>query len=158
DFMEEFLTNSEVGKKGVSELAYVHKKTKALGLKNAQFSFDVTLARGLNYYTGAIIEVTVENSGIGSICGGGRYDDLTGLFGLDVLSGVGISFGADRIYDVLETFQLFTKDLEDGLDFLFINFGEKEADFALPIIKELRSGGKIAEIYPEAKKLKKQFK
>lgn len=158
EFMRGFLAESETGLKGIEELTYVFKQTKLLGLNRAKLAFDVTLARGLNYYTGAIFEVTVDDVQIGSICGGGRYDDLTGLFGLSGMSGVGISFGADRIYDVLTELDLFPASISDAVDFLFINFGEEECNFAMPILKKLRNAGKIAEIYPELKKLKKQFK
>jgi len=158
EFMRDFLKDSEVGKKGLEEIEFVFEKTALLGLKNAKLEFNITLARGLNYYTGAIFEVTANSVQMGSICGGGRYDDLTGLFGLKGLSGVGISFGADRIYDVLSELELFPDDINQKTQFLFINFGEKEADFALPILKKIRDLGIIAEIYPEAAKLKKQFK
>ncbi|HTO37998.1 MAG TPA: histidine--tRNA ligase [Brumimicrobium sp.] len=158
EFMRDFLKDSEVGKKGLEEIEFVFEKTALLGLKSAKLEFNITLARGLNYYTGAIFEVTANSVQMGSICGGGRYDDLTGLFGLKGLSGVGISFGADRIYDVLSELELFPDDINQKIQFLFINFGEKEADFALPILKKIRDLGIVAEIYPEAAKLKKQFK
>lgn len=158
EFMRDFLKDSEIGKKGLEEIEFVFEKTALLGLKSAKLEFNITLARGLNYYTGAIFEVTANSVQMGSICGGGRYDDLTGLFGLKGLSGVGISFGADRIYDVLSELELFPDDINQKIQFLFINFGEKEADFALPILKKIRDLGIIAEIYPEAAKLKKQFK
>nr|WP_299203947.1 histidine--tRNA ligase [uncultured Brumimicrobium sp.] len=158
DFMREFLASSEVGMKGIEELEYVFAKTEILGLRNAKLDFDVTLARGLNYYTGAIFEVKAIGVKMGSICGGGRYDDLTGLFGMKNLSGVGISFGADRIYDVLTELELFPENINQTLEFLFINFGEKEADFALPILQKLRNASVPSEMYPESAKLKKQFK
>ncbi|WP_417265217.1 histidine--tRNA ligase [Brumimicrobium sp.] len=158
DFMREFLASSEVGMKGIEELEYVFAKTEILGLRNAKLDFDVTLARGLNYYTGAIFEVKANGVKMGSICGGGRYDDLTGLFGMKNLSGVGISFGADRIYDVLTELELFPGNINQTLEFLFINFGEKEADFALPILQKLRNASVPSEMYPESAKLKKQFK
>jgi len=158
DFMREFLASSEVGMKGIEELEYVFAKTEILGLRNAKLDFDVTLARGLNYYTGAIFEVKANGVKMGSICGGGRYDDLTGLFGMKNLSGVGISFGADRIYDVLTELELFPENINQTLEFLFINFGEKEADFALPILQKLRNASVPSEMYPESAKLKKQFK
>ena len=158
DFMRNFLSDNETGTNGINELEYVFEKTKLLGLKNAKLEFDVTLARGLNYYTGAIIEVKANGIKMGSICGGGRYDDLTGLFGLKGMSGIGISFGADRIYDILSELDLFPTDLNQTLDFLFINFGEKEADFALPLLQELRKHNISAELYPDVSKLKKQFK
>lgn len=158
EFMRGFLSNSEIGMKGIEELDYVFKKTEILGLKNAKLEFDVTLARGLNYYTGAIFEVKANGVDMGSICGGGRYDDLTGLFGMRDLSGVGISFGADRIYDVLTELELFPNDINQTLDFLFINFGEKEIEYAMPILQKLRNSNVTAELYPDDAKLKKQFK
>lgn len=157
-FMTKFLETSEIGKKGLEELNFVFNQTEMLGLKKAKLIFDVTLARGLNYYTGAIFEVKANGVKMGSICGGGRYDDLTGLFGMSGLSGVGISFGADRIYDVLTTLDLFPKTLEKGLEVLFVNFGEREQEFCLPLVKELRENGISSEIYPTAAKIKKQFK
>src|SRR5690554_7912622 len=158
EFMRKFLSNSEIGMKGIEELEYVFEKTKILGLQNAKLDFDVTLARGLNYYTGAIFEVKANGIKMGSICGGGRYDDLTGLFGMKDLSGVGISFGADRIYDVLTELELFPTDINQTLDFLFINFGEEEISYALPILQKLRNNNVTAELYPDNAKLKKQFK
>ncbi|HZH86992.1 MAG TPA: histidine--tRNA ligase [Brumimicrobium sp.] len=157
-FMRGFLANSEIGMKGIQELEYVFEKTEILGLQNAKLDFDVTLARGLNYYTGAIFEVKANGVNMGSICGGGRYDDLTGLFGMKDLSGVGISFGADRIYDVLTELELFPEDINQTLEFLFINFGEKEADYALPILQKLRNAEVPSEMYPDNVKVKKQFK
>ena len=156
--MKDFLIDSEIGSKGIEELEYVFKKTNLFGLQRAKLEFDVTLARGLNYYTGAIFEVKANGVQMGSICGGGRYDNLTGLFGMDGLSGVGISFGADRIYDVLTELDLFPKDISQNLDVLFVNFGEKETQFCLPIVKDLRDNGISVELYPDATKLKKQFK
>ncbi|HLV41405.1 MAG TPA: histidine--tRNA ligase [Brumimicrobium sp.] len=157
-FMREFLSESEIGMKGIEELEYVFSKTEILGLQNAKLEFDVTLARGLNYYTGAIFEVKANGVDMGSICGGGRYDDLTSLFGMKDLSGVGISFGADRIYDVLTELDLFPEDINETIEFLFINFGEKEVDYALPILQKLRNSHISAEMYPDNAKLKKQFK
>jgi histidyl-tRNA synthetase len=156
--MREFLADSEVGMNGVEELAFVFEQTKVLGLRRAKLEFDVTLARGLNYYTGAIFEVKANGVKMGSICGGGRYDDLTGLFGLKDLSGIGISFGADRIYDVLTTLELFPDYLANDLKVLFVNFGSEEQQFCLPLIKKLRDHGISAELYPDSVKLKKQFK
>lgn len=156
--MKAFLADSEIGLKGVEELAFVFKQTEILGLENAKLEFDVTLARGLNYYTGAIFEVKANGVKMGSICGGGRYDDLTGLFGLKDLSGIGISFGADRIYDVLSELDLFPKSISNDLKVLFVNFGEEEQDFCFPIVKELRKNGISSELYPSSVKLKKQFK
>ena len=157
-FMTDFLASSAIGTKGIQELQFVFEKVHLLGLKRAKLEFDVTLARGLNYYTGAIFEVKANGVKMGSICGGGRYDDLTGLFGMNGLSGVGISFGADRIYDVLTELDLFPKEVDKGLEVLFVNFGEKEADVALQLIKQLRAEGISSELYPENAKLKKQFK
>lgn len=157
-FMTDFLSSSEIGTKGIQELQFVLEKVQMLGLKRAKLEFDVTLARGLNYYTGAIFEVKANGVKMGSICGGGRYDDLTGLFGMNGLSGVGISFGADRIYDVLTELDLFPKEVDKGLEVLFVNFGEKEADVALQLIKQLRAAGISSELYPDNAKLKKQFK
>lgn len=157
-FMRSFLEKSEIGTQGVNELVEVLEKTALLGLERAKLEFDVTLARGLNYYTGAIFEVKANGVKMGSICGGGRYDDLTGLFGMNGLSGVGISFGADRIYDVLTELELFPEDISNTLDVLFVNFGEREATHCLPIAKKLRDHGVNVELYPSNAKLKKQFK
>lgn len=156
--LRQFLTNSEVGLKGIDELTYVLDYTNELGLQSANLEFDVTLARGLNYYTGAIFEVKANNVSIGSICGGGRYDDLTGIFGLKDVSGVGISFGADRIYDVLEELGLFPEMNNEITQYLFLNFGEKEEAFVFKIAMQLRAKGVNTEVYPEATKLKKQMK
>lgn len=156
--METMLAQSEQGMKGIQELRYVLNKVEKLKLSKAKLEFDVTLARGLNYYTGAIFEVVANGIQIGSICGGGRYDDLTGLFGMKGMSGVGISFGADRIYDVLHELNLFPEKLGQTLDVLFVNFGEAEQDFCLPILKSLREKGVACEIYPSASKMQKQMK
>lgn len=156
--MKSFLASSEIGLKGIEELTTVFEATKKLGVQTATVEFDVTLARGLNYYTGAIFEVKVPDSGIGSICGGGRYDDLTGLFGLSGLSGVGISFGADRIYDVLRDFNLFPEEADARLTLLFANFGEKEALQAQTLAKKIRAIGVDCDVYPSAAKMQKQFK
>ncbi|MDX1653408.1 MAG: histidine--tRNA ligase [Brumimicrobium sp.] len=156
--IEKFLESSATGIKGIEELREVFEKTSALGIRNAKLEFDVTLARGLNYYTGAIFEVKANGVDMGSICGGGRYDDLTGLFGMPGISGVGISFGADRIYDILTELNLFPQEVNKDLEVLFVNFGEKETEFCLPLIKSLREEGISVEIYPDASKLKKQFK
>lgn len=145
----------EETKEGVNELLEVLEKLEKLGLKTANVIFDPTLARGLGYYTGTIIEVKVDN--FPSICGGGRYDDLTGKFGLKDVSGVGISFGADRIYDVLLDNNLYPKFEGDSTQVLFVNFGEKEQDYCLPLLFQLRDEDINAEIYPEAAKLKKQM-
>ncbi len=156
--LKAFLATSEIGLKGVEELAYVLDYIESIGLQNAELDLDVTLARGLNYYTGAIFEVKAHNVSIGSICGGGRYDDLTGIFGLKNVSGVGISFGADRIYDVLEELDLFPTIENETTQLLFLNFGEAEERFVFNIANQLRNKGVNVEVYPEAAKLKKQMK
>lgn len=152
------LGDSEIGTKGIEELQYIFNYIKRLGLQTAQLEFDVTLARGLNYYTGAIFEVKALDTPMGSICGGGRYDDLTGIFGLKGVSGVGISFGADRIYDVMNELNLFPSNAIESTKVLFANFGTAEEQYCMKILKELRCEGIKAEIYPEASKMKKQFK
>ena len=146
------LASSETGVKGVEETRYILNHLDAVGLQN-----EIQLARGLNYYTGAIFEVKALDVEMGSITGGGRYDNLTGIFGLPGLSGVGISFGADRIYDVLNTLDLYPKDSMNATQILFINFGEKETAYCLPIIKKVRVQGISAEIFPDAAKMKKQM-
>ncbi|MFD0797720.1 histidine--tRNA ligase [Maribacter chungangensis] len=159
DSLETLLQNSEEGSKGVAELRYIIESIDELGLQTAQLSIDVTLARGLNYYTGAIFEVSAPDGvSMGSIGGGGRYDDLTGIFGLKNVSGVGISFGLDRIYLVLEELNLFPKSLEKSLDVLCLNFGEKEALTSLKLTSELRKSGIKADVYPSNTKIQKQFK
>ncbi len=150
------LASSPTGTKGVEELRTVYEGSLALGL-NAELDIDVSLARGLNYYTGTIIEVKALDAEIGSISGGGRYDNLTGVFGLDGISGVGISFGADRIYDVLLALNLFPDETAQATHVLFANFGQKEAEASLAIIKKLRACGISAEIYPDNAKMKKQI-
>ncbi len=154
--LRELLASSETGTKGVEEMEYIFSKTAALGLRN-EVTLDLTLARGLNYYTGAIIEVKALDAEMGSITGGGRYDNLTGIFGLPGVSGVGISFGADRIYDVLSQLNLFPESFSHSTDVLFVNFGEKEADYLLPLVTRLRREGICCELYPEAEKMKKQL-
>jgi histidyl-tRNA synthetase len=156
--MAQFLASSEIGLKGIEELKFVLDQTIELGLEKAELKFDVTLARGLNYYTGAIFEVKVNDIKMGSICGGGRYDDLTGLFGMPDVSGVGISFGADRIYDVLTELELFPTDTDKGLTLLFVNFGEKEQLHCMKLVKEIRQNGIDCELYPTAAKMQKQMK
>ena len=156
DTIAEVLSASETGVKGVEESRFILGKLKAIGLKN-EIQLDLTLARGLNYYTGAIFEVKALDVQIGSITGGGRYDNLTGIFGLPGLSGVGISFGADRIYDVLNQLDLYPKESVNTTKVLFINFGEKEADYCLPIIAKVRAAGIRAEIFPDSAKMKKQM-
>lgn len=154
----EVLKNSEAAQKGIEELQFILKRIHALGLKKAKLELDLTLARGLNYYTGTIFEVKANDVQMGSICGGGRYDDLTGIFGLPGLSGVGISFGADRIYDVMMELQLFPEHIGSTSKVLFTNFGENEEIFCLTLLRKLRDAGVNAEIYPESAKMKKQFK
>ena len=150
------LSGSETGMKGVEETQYILDVLKSVGLKN-EIQLDLTLARGLNYYTGAIFEVKALDVEMGSITGGGRYDNLTGIFGMPGLSGVGISFGADRIYDVLNTLDLYPKDSMTATQVLFINFGEKETAYCLSIINKVRARGIRAEIYPDTAKMKKQM-
>ncbi|WP_350288234.1 histidine--tRNA ligase [uncultured Croceitalea sp.] len=157
--LESLLSDSEIGLAGVSELREILETVNDLGLKSANLALDVTLARGLNYYTGAIFEVAVsEGVQMGSIGGGGRYDDLTGIFGLKDVSGVGISFGLDRIYLVLEELELFPKAINQSLQVLCLNFGAKEGLAALKLISRLREQGIKADLYPSAVKVQKQFK
>lgn len=156
--MRSMLQSSTTGMSGLEEVGEVLRHIDALGLRKAKLQVDFTLARGLDYYTGAIFEVVAGGVNIGSICGGGRYDDLTSIFGRDNLPGVGISFGADRIYDVLNELSLFPENLTKGPQVLFINFGPRETDFALGLLKSLRQAGIVAEIYPETAKMKKQMK
>jgi histidyl-tRNA synthetase len=156
--LENLLATSTVGKKGIEELRFVISKVETLGLKASKLDLDVTLARGLDYYTGAIFEVTApEGVQMGSIGGGGRYDDLTGIFGLKNVSGVGISFGLDRIYLVLEELQCFPEGVSENTKVLFINFGEKEALYAMQAITKLRENQIAAELYPDAVKMGKQM-
>src|SRR6056297_898920 len=159
DSLDSLLQSSEEGKKGVAELRYIIDSVAQLGLHSASLAIDVTLARGLNYYTGAIFEVSApEGVSMGSIGGGGRYDDLTGIFGLKDVSGVGISFGLDRIYLVLEELHLFPESLEKSLDVLCLNFGEKEALASLKLTNQLRKSGIKSDVYPSNSKIQKQFK
>ncbi|PIB32254.1 histidine--tRNA ligase [Gaetbulibacter sp. 5U11] len=156
--LKSILNTSEEGKKGIEELSFINEAITALGLKSAKLQLDVTLARGLNYYTGAIFEVSApEGVAMGSIGGGGRYDDLTGIFGLKNVSGVGISFGLDRIYLVLEELGLFPETITKSTEVLFINFGDKESLFSLKAIKVLRENNINAELYPDSAKMKKQM-
>lgn len=150
------LKDSEVGCKGVEETKFILDVLKTTNIKS-KVSFDLTLARGLNYYTGAIFEVKALDVEIGSITGGGRYDNLTGIFGMPGLSGVGISFGADRIFDVLNQLDLYPKESLNATQLLFINFGEKETAYCLPIVSAARQQGIRTEIYPDAVKMKKQM-
>ena len=156
--LKEILGVSSEGLKGIEELEFINTAISKLGLKTANLKLDVTLARGLNYYTGAIFEVSAPKGvEMGSIGGGGRYDDLTGIFGLSNVSGVGISFGLDRIYLVLEALNLFPETVTESTKVLFINFGESEAMHCLELIKALRSEHIKTELYPEAAKMKKQM-
>lgn len=150
------LAESETGLKGVEETRYILETLRTIGLNN-EIQLDLTLARGLNYYTGAIFEVKALDVQIGSITGGGRYDNLTGIFGMPGLSGVGISFGADRIYDVLNTLDLYPKDSINATQLLFINFGEKETAYCLPLVTKARQAGIRTEMFPDAAKMKKQM-
>lgn len=152
--MRTVLSESATGLKGIEECEYIISKLTGL---NNQIELDLTLARGLNYYTGAIFEVKALDVEIGSITGGGRYDNLTGIFGMPGLSGVGISFGADRIFDVLNQLDLYPKDATATTKILFVNFGEAEMDYCLPIVSQVRAAGISAEIYPDAAKMKKQM-
>lgn len=154
--IKEVLKDSGIGKKGVEELRFILGTLKEIGLKN-EIQFDLTLARGLNYYTGAIFEVKALDTPMGSITGGGRYDNLTGIFGMPGLSGVGISFGADRIYDVLNALNLYPTEAISTTQLLFINFGEKETAYCLPIAAEVRKAGIRVEVYPDKAKMKKQM-
>lgn len=154
--LKEILATSEMGMKGVEESEFLLNTVARQGI-SSDVELDLTLARGLNYYTGAIFEVKALDVQIGSISGGGRYDNLTGVFGMDGVSGVGISFGADRIYDVLNQLDLYPKEASDSTKVLFVNFGEKEADYILPILAKVRTEGIRAEIYPDSAKMKKQM-
>ena len=152
----ETLKGNEIGQKGVEEIRFILDAFKELQL-NSALDLDLTLARGLNYYTGAILEVKALDVAIGSITGGGRYDNLTGVFGLEGVSGVGISFGADRIYDVMNQLDLYPKDSIQTTQVMFVNFGSKEAMHALKIISVLREAGISAELFPSSDKMKKQM-
>lgn len=154
--MEDFLASSEVGMKGIEELRFILNAASQVDLKN-ELQLDLTLARGLNYYTGAIFEVKALDTPMGSITGGGRYDNLTGIFGMPGISGVGISFGADRIYDVLNTLDLYPKEITTDTQLLFINFGEKETSYCLPVVAKARQNGIRTEMFPDAAKMKKQM-
>ena len=154
--METIFAHSEIGLKGVEELRKMLAYAAILDIK-ANIELDITLARGLNYYTGAIFEVKALDWQIGSICGGGRYDNLTGIFGLPDMSGVGISFGADRIYDVLEGLDKFPAGLSSSSTLLFANMDAASAAYVLPVAASLRAAGVAVEVYPDSGKLKKQF-
>jgi histidyl-tRNA synthetase len=157
EVMKNHLAGSETGRQGILEMEYVFDRLQLLGI-GPSCELDITLARGLNYYTGAIFEVKANDVSIGSICGGGRYDDLTGIFGLKGVSGVGISFGADRIYDVLMSLNGFPEHDSSGTSILFLNFGQKEEKYCLPLADQLRKAGFRAEIYPDQAKIQKQMK
>ena len=156
DTIAQVLAASETGLKGVEESRFILNTLKTLGLKN-EIQLDLTLARGLNYYTGAIFEVKALDVQIGSITGGGRYDNLTGIFGMPGISGVGISFGVDRIFDVLNALDCYPKDAVNGTQLLFINFGEKETAYCLPAVAKAREAGIRTEIVPDSSKMKKQM-
>lgn len=156
EVISQVLAGSETGLKGVEETRFILDTLKTVGLNN-EIELDLTLARGLNYYTGAIFEVKALDTPMGSITGGGRYDNLTGIFGLPGLSGVGISFGADRIYDVLNALDLYPKEAVNSTQVLFINFGETETAYSLPIVGKLRQAGIRSEIFPDKAKMKKQM-
>ncbi|PKP21249.1 MAG: histidine--tRNA ligase [Bacteroidetes bacterium HGW-Bacteroidetes-20] len=155
DFLQQFFASSEIGLKGVEEIQAILNYCNALSINEPEL--DITLARGLNYYTGAIFEVKTTDVTMGSISGGGRYDDLTGIFGLKNMSGVGISYGAERIYDVLEELQLFPTELGAPIKIIFLNFGEKEELYALQALQMLRKHGVAAEIFPDRAKIGKQM-
>ena len=154
--IEQVLAQSAIGVKGVEETRFILQTLQTAGLRN-DIELDLTLARGLNYYTGAIFEVKALDTPMGSITGGGRYDNLTGIFGMPGLSGVGISFGADRIYDVLNTLNLYPQETLNATQLLFINFGQQETNYCLPILAEARAQGIRTEIFPDAVKMKKQM-
>ncbi len=156
DTMRQVLAESETGLKGIEEVSFVLSTLETLGLKN-ELELDLTLARGLNYYTGCIFEVKALDVQIGSITGGGRYDNLTGIFGMPGISGVGISFGADRIYDVLNQLELYPESVSTTTKLLFVNFGQVEVAYSLPVLQQLRQADVPCEIYPDAAKMKKQM-
>lgn len=157
DELSNLLEGSNLGNEGVDELRFIMKNINKLSLKNSQLEFDISLARGLNYYTGSIFEVKSNDVEIGSIAGGGRYDDLTSIFGLDDVSGVGISFGIDRIYLVMEELNLFPEDIDISSKVLFVNFGETESSYCLALLKQLRENNISSELYPSSDKIKKQM-
>jgi histidyl-tRNA synthetase len=160
DYLDKLIGSTDIGRKGMEELEAIFDLTTKIPLQTAKFEFDLTLARGLNYYTGAIFEVKLneeKSSFSGSLSGGGRYDDLTGIFGLPNLSGVGISFGADRIYDVLEELDLFPKENRSNIKVMIANFGNATADFCLKLLHRMRQQGISSVYYPEEVKMKKQF-
>ena len=155
--LNSLLTNSEIGRKGVEELQFVSDNVNKLGLKNSTLKFDITLARGIDYYTGCILEVVQKDVKIGSIGGGGRYDNLTSVFGLDNVSGVGISFGLDRIYIVMEELNVFPENIDQNTRVMLANFGKEESVYCLNLLKQLRENGISSELYPSNSKMKKQM-
>lgn len=159
NFLKNLLADSEIGKLGISELEYIFTTAASIEMGMSKLELDITLARGLNYYTGAIFEVKAAVGSLrSSICGGGRYDDLTGIFGLSNMSGVGISFGADRIYDVMEELNLFPESVAASTKLLFVNFGSKEETYCFPLLQAVRKAGINAELYPDTNaKMKKQM-
>ena len=155
--LKSLLTNSEIGRKGVEELQFVSDNVNKLGLKNSTLKFDITLARGIDYYTGCILELVQKDVKIGSIGGGGRYDNLTSVFGLDNVSGVGISFGLDRIYIVMEELNVFPENIDQNTRVMLANFGKEESVYCLNLLKQLRENGISSELYPSNSKMKKQM-
>ena len=155
--LKSFLTNSEIGRKGVEELQFVSDNVNKLGLKNSTLKFDITLARGIDYYTGCILEVVQKDVKIGSIGGGGRYDNLTSVFGLDNVSGFGISFGLDRMYIVMEELNVFPENIDQNTRVMLANFGKEESVYCLNLLKQLRENGISSELYPSNSKMKKQM-
>ena len=156
EFLNVYLESSVLGMEGISEIKQLFNYLEADPIV-ANIAFDITLARGLNYYTGTIFEVVSSEVPMGSICGGGRYDDLTGIFGLEGVSGVGVSFGADRIYDVIEQLDKFPQQEEMDTKVLFVNFGDREAQHIFQILGKLRQNGIPSELYPDSAKMKKQM-
>ena len=155
--LKSLLTNSEIGRKGVEELQFVSDNVNKLGLKNSTLKFDITLARGIDYYTGCILEVVQKDVKIGSIGGGGRYDNLTSVFGLDNVSGVGISFGLDRMYIVMEELNVFPENIDQNTRVMLANFGKEESVYCLNLLIQLRENGISSELYPSNSKMKKQM-
>lgn len=155
--LSSLIGNSSIGQEGISEINFIFNRIEKLGLKNSNIKFDISLARGLNYYTSAIFEVKSSDVGIGSIAGGGRYDDLTSIFGLDNVSGVGISFGIDRIYLVMEELAVFPQNIDVSSKVLLLNFGENESEYCLKLLQELRKNKINSELYPSNDKIKKQM-
>ena len=155
--LSSLIGNSSIGQEGISEINFIFNSIEKLGLKNSNIKFDISLARGLNYYTGAIFEVKSSDVEIGSIAGGGRYDDLTSIFGLDNVSGVGISFGIDRIYLVMEELAVFPQNIDVSSKVLLLNFGENESEYCLKLLQELRTNKINSELYPSNDKIKKQM-